>query len=189
MTKKIFLTFVALEVALFAHVGVHSTSGFAAGFSHPIGGLDHILAMVAVGLWAAQMRGKAIFVVPATFVAMMAIAALFGLAGAELPMIEEGILASVFVLGALVAFGVKLPMVVGAVIVGLLAIFHGHAHGAEMPLEASAIGYSIGFVLATALLHAVGIALVISAERYLNAKYARVAGGAVVAGGLFLALA
>jgi urease accessory protein len=143
----------------FAHTGAGYAHGFADGFAHPLGGLDHILAMVTVGVLAWQLGGRATWLVPASFVSLMAIGGTFGIAGEPLPWVELGIAASVIVLGAMVALGVKAPLAVAMGIVGLFAIFHGYAHGTEMPLDASGGVYAAGFMLATALLHVAGIAL------------------------------
>lgn len=144
------------SVAL-AHTGVGHTSGFFHGFEHPIGGLDHILAMVLVGVLAFQLGGRALYAVPASFVLLMAAGGALGIAGIDVPFVETGIALSIVVFGAAVAFGLKAPVAAVASLVGLFAIFHGHAHGAEMPADASGLGYGLGFMLATAILHAVGI--------------------------------
>lgn len=177
---------VLLPTAAFAHVGVGQTSGFAHGFGHPISGLDHILAMVMVGVFAWQLGGRALWLVPATFVALMALGGLAGVAGIALPFVETGIALSVIVLGAVVAFGLKAPVAAAMGLVGLFAVFHGHAHGAEMPESAGGLAYAAGFLLATALLHAAGIgigfALGKAGERY-GSAIVRAAGGlAAVAG-------
>lgn len=149
-----------LPSAALAHVGVGDTHGFTAGFSHPIGGLDHILAMVLVGVFAWQLDAwAALWLVPATFVLVMAIGGGLGVMGVDVPFVEIGIALSIVVLGAIVAAGVKAPVAVAMGIVGLFAIFHGYAHGAEMPEDAGALTYAAGFMLATALLHCVGIAI------------------------------
>ena len=129
------------------------------GFMHPLSGLDHQLAMILVGIFAYQLGGRALWLVPLTFVSVMAVGGFLGIAGMPVPFIEIGIALSVIVLGAIVAFGVKAPLAVAMGIVGLFAIFHGHAHGSEMPLDASGLEYGLGFMLATALLHAVGIGI------------------------------
>ncbi len=149
---------VLLPSVAFAHTGDHS-SGLAHGFVHPITGLDHILAMVMVGVFAWQLGGRAVWLVPATFVAVMAMGGALGLAGVEVPFIEIGIALSVVVLGAAVAFGVKAPVAAAMALVGLFAVFHGQAHGLEMPAGAGGFAYGLGFVAATALLHAAGIAI------------------------------
>jgi urease accessory protein len=142
-----------------AHTGVGDTSGFAHGFMHPIGGLDHILAMVMVGVFAAQLGGRAVWLVPASFVAVMALGGAFGLAGIPVPFVELGIGVSVVVLGAVVAFKLHAAVPLAMSLVGFFAIFHGYAHGAEMPENAGGLAYGAGFMLATALLHITGIGL------------------------------
>jgi len=140
-----------------AHTGVGAASGFTHGFLHPLGGLDHVFAMIGVGLFAAVLGGRALWLVPLSFVTMMVVGAALGIAGVALPHVEIGIAFSVVALGAMVAFQWKFPLAVAALVVGLFAIFHGHAHGAEMPDSISGIQYGAGFVLATALLHCAGI--------------------------------
>jgi urease accessory protein len=146
----------------FAHVGVAPASGFAAGFAHPFMGLDHITVMIAVGLWAALKGGRALWVWPAAFVGVMLVGGALGMTHVAVPFVEPAILASVVALGLLVALVIDLPVWVGAVIIGAFALFHGHAHGTEVPETASGIEYMAGFAIATALLHAVGIAAAIS---------------------------
>jgi urease accessory protein len=170
----------------YAHVGVGQTSGFAHGFAHPLTGLDHIAAMVTVGLWAAQRGGRALWVVSLSFVGVMSISGLLGTLGVSVPFVEPGIVASVFVLGVLVAAAVRLPLVASSLIVGLFAIFHGHAHGAEMPETVSGLAYGIGFVLATGLLHGCGIGLGLLAGKLGSPRLVRYAGGATAALGVYL---
>ena len=148
-----------LPTLALAHTGVGETSGFSHGFMHPVSGLDHILAMVLVGIFAWQLGGRALWAVPATFVLVMAVGGGLGMVGIDIPFVEVGIGLSVVVLGAIVAFGVKAPVAVAMAVVGLFAIFHGHAHGAEMPEDAGGLAYAAGFMIATALLHCVGIAI------------------------------
>lgn len=145
--------------AALAHTGVGDTGGFVHGFSHPIGGLDHVLAMVLVGVFAWQLGGKALWLVPATFVGIMALGGLLGVAGIGVPFVEVGIALSIVVLGAVVAFGVKALVAVAMAVVGLFAVFHGHAHGSEMPESVAGAAYGLGFMLATASLHLAGIAI------------------------------
>lgn len=142
-----------------AHTGIGDAHGFMHGFEHPIGGLDHVLAMVAVGLLAAVLGGRALWAVPAAFVLTMAVGGLVGMSGFELPFVEIGIALSVVALGLAVAFRVHLPTLAAMALVGFFAIFHGFAHGAEAPADASGLGYAAGFLLATALLHGAGLAL------------------------------
>ena len=151
---------ISLPSAAFAHPGVAGHfHGISNGFNHPLSGIDHILAMVAVGLFAAHLGGRALWLVPATFVAMMAISGIAGMSGMELPFVEIGITASVIALGLAIAFQISVPTLVAAAFAGVFAIFHGYAHGAEMPASISGLAYGVGFVCATALLHGVGLAL------------------------------
>ncbi|MBZ9655735.1 HupE/UreJ family protein [Phyllobacterium lublinensis] len=142
-----------------AHVGVGETSGFAHGFAHPLSGLDHMLAMILVGVLAFQIGGRALWLVPLAFVGMMAIGGALGGFGVNVPFVEVGIAMSVIALGAAVALEIRTPAAIAAGLVGLFAIFHGHAHGAEMPENVTTLTYAAGFTLATALLHVTGIGL------------------------------
>ena len=147
-----------VPTAALAHPGIGEMHGFVHGFTHPLGGLDHILAMVTVGIFAWQLGGRALWLVPATFVLAMAIGGALAMTGVPVPMVETGIAASVIVLGAIVALGIKAPLAIAMGLVGLFAIFHGHAHGSEMPLTATGV-YAAGLMLATTLLHMTGIAI------------------------------
>jgi urease accessory protein len=147
-----------VPAAASAHPG-HDGAGLVSGFLHPLGGVDHIIAMVAVGLLAARIGGRALWLVPASFVATMAAAGLAGMAGMGLPYVETGIALSVVVLGIIGIFGVAMPVAVAMGLVAFFAVFHGYAHGAEMPETVSGLAYGAGFVAATALLHGVGIGL------------------------------
>jgi urease accessory protein len=169
-----------------AHIGVGPASGLAHGFAHPLTGLDHIAAMVAVGLWAAQRGGRAIWIVPLTFVTVMSVGGLLGAIGVFVPFVQPGIVASVFVLGLLIATAARLPLLASSLLVGLFAVFHGHAHGAEMPETVSGIVYGVGFVLATASLHGCGIGLGMLARRAGSPRLIRYAGGATAALGAYL---
>lgn len=139
----------------FAHPG-HDHAGLMSGLAHPVFGLDHLLAMLAVGLWAAQQTGKARWALPLTFVATMLVGGLLGFAGIEMPLMETGIAGSVLALGLLVALAVRPPVAVAAALTALFALSHGVAHGLELPALSSPWGYAAGFVAATAMLHAVG---------------------------------
>jgi urease accessory protein len=172
-----------------AHPMHGETGGFASGFIHPIHGWDHILAMVAVGLWAAQLGGRALWLVPAAFVSLMTVGGAMGMAGAPLPGVEAGILASVLALGLLIAAGARLPLGASLALVGFFAIFHGHAHGTELPAAASGFSYGVGFVLATVGLHACGMALGLLAQKRFPVPAIRFAGGAIALAGLCLCLA
>ena len=165
-----------------AHTGHAPVNGFASGFLHPLGGFDHLLAMVAVGAFAGLLGGRARWLVPASFLVMMAVGGALGLSGTALPFVELGIALSVVVVGGLVAFGAKPPVAVAMGVVGLFAVFHGHAHGAEAPLAASGVSYAAGFVIATALLHGAGLAATLAlGERRI---VARLGGGAAALAGL-----
>jgi len=173
----------------FAHTGIGSTLGFTHGFGHPISGIDHTFAMVLVGLLAYQLGGRALWLVPSAFVALMAVGGAIGIAGYGMPMVETGIAISVVVLGASVAMKMKTPTVVATGIVGLFAIFHGHAHGAEMPADVAGLAYAGGFVVATALLHAAGVGLGFLIERIEGShglSASRVVGGIGVVAGVGL---
>jgi urease accessory protein len=172
--------------AAFAHVGDHSGLSFVEGLAHPFTGLDHMLAMVAVGLWASQLGRPAIWLLPATFPVVMAIGAAFGISGRELPWIEIGIAASVLVLGAAVALALRPSLIVSAALVALLALLHGYSHGVELPASASALTYGAGFVAATLMLHAIGIAIGLLANAIPLRYVARTAGAAIAAVGVFL---
>jgi len=169
----------------FAHPQKGEAVGFLTGFRHPISGLDHVLAMVAVGLWGAQLGSPAIWLLPVAFPMVMALGGMLGLMGIPIPGIEYGIALSAILLGAAVMFEVKPPLGVAAAVVGSFAIFHGHAHGTELPPGQSALLYSIGFVIATGSLHALGIGIG-SVHRWAwGQKALRVAGGVVAMGGVF----
>ncbi len=228
MKKTTLLTTIALSLAAspaFAHLNPAEHGSLAAGFSHPLSGLDHILAMVAVGLWAAMLGGRALLeqfqekcaavfrpelrknkklerfrvsvkngnalVVPAAFVGVMLLGFVAGLSGMPLPFVEPMILASVVVLGLLVALALRVPATAGAIIVGFFAFFHGHAHGAEIGAAAFA-SYAAGFAISTALLHGAGILVGLGLGR-LGARdkalvAMRIAGGATALAGIALAI-
>jgi len=168
----------------FAHAG-HDHSGLMAGVAHPVTGLDHLLAMLAVGLWAAQQQGRARWALPLTFVATLLLGGLLGFQGLQLPFMETGIAASVLALGLLVAVAVRPPMVVAVTMTALFALAHGVAHGLELPELASPWGYAAGFVAATAVLHAIGYALVRPLP-LAAAPLVRIAGGASAVAGAWL---
>jgi urease accessory protein len=175
----------AATMPAYAHIGISTTSSFTAGFMHPLSGPDHMTVMIAVGLWAALKGGKAIWAWPLAFVGVMLAGAALGMVHVPVPFVEPGILESVVALGLLVALAVDLPISTGVAIIGLFALFHGHAHGAEVPEDAGGLGYMAGFALATALLHAVGIAVGLG----LGIRFrgvARATGGACAAVGLSL---
>ena len=169
----------------FAHPQAGEAKGFLTGFRHPISGLDHVLAMVAVGLWGAQLGSPAIWLLPVAFPMVMAFGGMLGLMGIPLPGVEYGIAASAILLGMAVLFEVRPPLALAAVLVGVFAIFHGHAHGTELPPGESGMLYSIGFVIATGCLHGVGISIGVIHRWMWGQRMLRVAGALVAAGGVF----
>lgn len=173
-----------------AHTGRGAASGLGAGFGHPLSGLDHMLAMIAVGVLGAQMGGRALWVLPATFVFLMVVGGVLGFGGVAMPLVEPGIVGSVIVLGAVIAVGRRIPVSAAVPLVGVFAVFHGSAHVAEMPVVASAVQFGIGFVLATVLLHAAGVAFCMFSEklgRQFAASAIRVTGAVIAVAGVTLA--
>ncbi|MCF3641638.1 HupE/UreJ family protein [Rhizobium sp. TRM95111] len=189
MIRRLLLALGALSATAapaFAHLNPAEHGSFMAGFSHPLFGLDHILVMVAVGLWAAQIGGRALWRVPGVFVGTMAVGFALALAGLDLPFVEPAILASVVALGLVVAMAVRLDTPASAAVVAVFALFHGHAHGGELG-SAGALQFGVGFMLATALLHVAGIAAGLGAARIANgAVLSRIVGGLTAATGLAL---
>jgi urease accessory protein len=164
--------------------GASGIGGFSSGFLHPLSGPDHIVAMVAVGLLGAMLGGRAMWALPVVFPVVMALGGAMGILGVPLPAVETGIALSGVVLGLMVAFAARPPLWVSAVIVGIFAIFHGHAHGTELPESANPLAYAIGFVIATGLLHLAGIAFGLLVRWPAGKVAIRAAGGAIAAVGL-----
>ncbi len=195
MTRQTFIgTITAAAVALAAgtasaHTGTGEAHGLVHGFLHPVGGLDHVLAMVAAGLLAATLGGRAIWLVPASFVALMVAGSVLGVQGIALPHVEVGIALSLVAFGALIAVRLTLPVGIAMAVVGAFAVFHGLAHGAEMPADASGALYGLGFVAATVLLHAAGIAAGLGFARLASPthRHARAVGAAIAAVGVVMA--
>jgi urease accessory protein len=186
----------ALQVALagaalllaspaWAHVQQGQAAGFLAGLRHPVSGLDHILAMVAVGLWGAQLGAPAIWLLPVTFPVVMAFGGFLGLVGIALPGVEVGIAASGILLGAMVAREARPPLWLAAALVGFFAVFHGHAHGTELPAGQSGLLYSMGFVTATGALHGLGIAIGEVRRWGWGRRALRLGGVAIAAAGVY----
>ncbi|OWJ98422.1 protein hupE [Pseudomonas sp. A46] len=185
LRKSLFAIALFLTPALaFAHAG-HDHSGLAAGLAHPIAGLDHLLAMLAVGLWAAQQQGRARWALPLVFVGTLLLGGLAGFASVEMPLMETGIAGSVLAFGLLVALAVRPPLWLALGLTALFALAHGVAHGLELPDLASPWGYAAGFVAATAALHAAGYGLVRALPRA-AAPLVRLAGGASAGAGVWL---
>lgn len=174
------LMLLALAEPAFAHSAEGAAGGFISGFQHPLFGLDHVVAMVAVGLWGAFLGAPAIWVLPIVFPMVMAFGGALGVAGVPIPHVEVGIATSAIVLGLMVALAARPPIWVAAIIVGAFAIFHGHAHGTELPHSANALAYSLGFVISTGLLHLGGIVIGLLAGWEFG-RYVVRAGGAVIA--------
>ena len=171
----------------FAHSGGVGAGGFLGGLAHPVFGPDHVVAMVAVGLWGAFLGAPAIWLLPVIFPLVMAFGGVLGIIGVPIPAVERGIATSAIVLGLMVALAARPPLWIAAVLVGSFAIFHGHAHGAELPAGADALAYSLGFVIATGLLHLSGIAFGLLARWPAGRIAVRAAGVAIAfAGALFL---
>ena len=164
------------------------TGGIGWGLAHPFTGLDHILAMIAVGLWAVQLGKRALWVLPLSFVSAMAAGAALGMGGVSLPFVEPAILASVIVLGALVAFATRLPLGASAALVAVAALFHGQSHGSEMPADASGFLTALGFVIATAMLHASGILAGLMLQGIAQQRIIRAAGVAILSTAVLLGL-
>lgn len=170
----------------YAHVGTGEADGFVHGLTHPASGLDHVCAMLAVGIWAAQMGGRSIWAVPLTFVGVMALGGALPMLDIGLPFVEQGIVLSVLLLGVLIAASVRLPLWLGSGMVGLFALWHGHAHGAEMPVSVSGIDYALGFLLMTALLHGAGIGFGLGMQRMARERVIRAAGAGIALCGMYL---
>lgn len=185
LTLAVGLATVAFQAS--AHTGEGINSGFASGFWHPILGWDHVVAMVAVGLWGAFLGMPALWILPVVFPLVMAMGGALGIIGVPLPAVETGIALSGVVLGLLIAFAVRAPLWVAALIVGVFAIFHGHAHGTELPEAFSAYGYAVGFVIGTGLLHLVGIGFGFLTQSTIGKAAVRGAGGLIaLVGAAFL---
>ncbi|MBO0333548.1 HupE/UreJ family protein [Sneathiella sp. CAU 1612] len=170
-----------------AHAGPGIVGGFTSGFVHPVLGWDHVVAMVAVGIWGAFLGKPGIWVLPVVFPLVMAVGALLGFMGIAFPAVEAGIASSAIVLGLLIVFMVRPPVWIAGIVVAFFALFHGHAHGAELPAAANAVAYGVGFVLATGLLHLCGIGFGTLGNSRAENIVIRIGGGAItVVGAVFL---
>jgi urease accessory protein len=185
--RPLLLLSLAWPATAFAHARGGEALGLVSGLRHPVSGLDHVLAMIAVGLWGAQLGAPAVWLLPITFPMVMAFGGMLGLIGVKLPGIEIGIALSAVALGFAVVSEARPALWMAALLVGLFAIFHGHAHGTELPAGADGVLYSIGFVVATGTLHAVGISMGL-VHRWPAGRAALRAAGAIVtvAGVVFL---
>lgn len=176
--------FVLLANPALAHSGDGYGGGFVAGFTHPILGWDHVAAMVAVGLWGAFLGSPAIWILPVVFPLVMAVGAATGIAGIPLPAVETGIALSAVVLGLMIVLAARPPLWIAAVLVGAFAIFHGYAHGTELPSSVNAFAYAVGFVISTGLLHMIGIAFGLLVKWPVGRVAVRGAGGLISLAGL-----
>jgi urease accessory protein len=181
-----FVTVTALNTTAFAHTIPGQAHGFVTGFLHPLSGLDHILAMVAVGIWGSQLGRPAIWVLPVAFPLVMSFGGVLGVRGVPIPGVEIGVAASALVLGVMIALSARPPLWIAALIVGAFAIFHGHAHGTELPKAASPLTFALGFVLATGLLHVCGILIGLINFWPSGTRVLRAAGGVIAVVGGFL---
>ena len=172
----------------FAHVGVDHVPSFASGFAHPLSGLDHLAAMLAVGLWASQIGGSRLWLWPLAFVSAMVLGGALGFSGVNIPAVESTIAASLVVFGLAMMFAVRAPVALGAALIAVFALVHGHAHGTEAQ-DAGFAAYALGFVVATALLHALGLGLGLSATRFISPLVTRGFGLATAAFGVALLVA
>lgn len=191
-TARPFRWFLALLVILswpsiaMAHVGIGGASGLLSGLAHPVSGLDHLCAMIGVGLWAAQRGGKAIWLLPLAFAVVMAAGGVLGAMATAIPFASGGIVASVLILGVLIAASVRMPLLLSTLIVGAFALFHGHAHGAEMPLTASGLMYGAGFMVTTGCLLAIGVSMGRLAHRVGSLRGLQYTGALLILVGLCL---
>jgi len=176
-----------LASAASAHTGAEPVhGGFVTGFLHPLGGLDHVLAMLAVGMWGAQLGPPAIWVLPVAFPLVMSLGGVAGILGLPLPSVEVGIVLSVIVLGALIALDRRPPLVLAGLVVAFFAVFHGYAHGVELPGQTGAVAYSAGFVVATGGIHLAGIGIGLVTEWEHGLRLLRAGGAAIMLAGLWL---
>ena len=168
-----------------AHEIAGNAGGFASGFKHPLFGFDHLLAMLAVGIWGAQMGGRRVWALPMTFPLIMALGGIAGMAGLYLPEVEFGIALSVLVLGLAIAFAWRPFEPVALLLIAVFAVFHGYAHGLELPSAADPASYSAGFVIATGLIHVVGIGIGLLIGKLFDGWVSRGLGAAIAAGGVY----
>ena len=188
-TKFLGLVTLCVAAPASAHSADSLAGGFLAGFTHPISGLDHLLAMVAVGLWGAFLGRPLIIVLPVIFPTVMAFGGMLGMVGIPMPPIELGIALSVLLLGGAVASGWRAPVWLACIAVAVFAIFHGYAHGSELPSMADPVAFSLGFVVATGMLHVAGIVIGLMTNRPGGMFVVRVLGGIIVLAGCYYTLA
>lgn len=172
-----------------AHIIEGSAGGFGQGFEHPLTGADHFLAMFAVGIWGAQMGGRAVWALPVTFPLIMTAGGLAGMLGLPLPHVELGIALSILALGSAIAFAWRPVEIIALILIGIFAICHGYAHGVELPSAADPADYAAGFVIATGLIHLLGVGVGLGLGRPFGGRLARMLGGVIAAGGIYFLVA
>ena len=172
----------------FAHLRGSELGGFQSGFTHPIVGIDHLQAMPAVGIWGAQTGGRNVWTLPITFPFIMAAGSVLGMSGVVLPHVELAIALSVFILGLAIAFAWKPPEWLALLLIAIFAIFHGYAHGAELPQAIDPASYANGFVVATGLIHIAGIGIGFMLGRLWKGQFSQALGVVIAMMGLYFAL-
>jgi urease accessory protein len=188
LALAILLTLVPGGGAL-AHIIQGSAGGFGQGFEHPLTGPDHFLAMFAVGIWGAQMGGRAVWALPVTFPLIMAAGGLAGMAGLPLPHVELGIALSILALGAAITFAWHPVEIIALTLIGVFAICHGYAHGVELPSAADPADYAAGFVIATGLIHVLGVGVGLGLGKPFGGRLARTLGAVIATGGIYFLVA
>jgi urease accessory protein len=173
------------SAAALAHIIQGEAGGFGQGFEHPLTGPDHFLAMFAVGIWGAQMGGRAVWALPVTFPLIMAAGGVAGMLGMPLPHVELGIALSILALGSAIAFGWRPVEAVALILIGVFAVCHGYAHGVELPNAADPADYAVGFVLATGLIHVLGVGVGLALNKPMEGRLSRVLGAAIAVGGVY----
>ncbi|HKX07992.1 MAG TPA: HupE/UreJ family protein [Stellaceae bacterium] len=168
-----------------AHIIQGEAGGFGQGFEHPLTGADHFLAMFAVGIWGAQMGGRAVWALPVTFPLIMTVGGIAGMLGLPLPHVELGIAVSILALGSAIAFGWRPIEAVALILIGVFAICHGYAHGVELPNAADPADYAVGFVLATGMIHLLGVGVGLALNKPLEGRLSRALGGLIAVGGIY----
>jgi urease accessory protein len=192
MMRRFILALISLACLSFpalAHTEEGAVGGLLSGFSHPLFGLDHLLAMLAVGIWGAQMGGRLIWTLPVAFPLVMAAGGLLGMAGFTIPHVETGIALSVLALGLVITLALRPPEAIALLLIAIFAIFHGYAHGIEMPSAADPAAYGAGFVAATGLIHVAGIGIGLTLGRLWNGQLSRGIGGLIAAAGVYFLVA
>jgi len=184
-----FLTVILTPGSAFAHITQGSMGGFGSGFEHPLTGPDHFLAMFAVGIWGAQMGGRSVWTLPVTFPLIMAMGGLAGMLGLQLPGIEVGIALSIVALGGAILFAWHPAEIIALLLIAVFAVCHGYAHGVELPRAADPADYAVGFVIATGLIHLLGIGVGLALGKPYGGRLARALGGAIALGGLYYVFA